>query len=132
MTVSTYDNLAKWHRQLYCVEPMMEDPFYPAVHELVGDATGQWVCDLACGEGRASRHVADLGARVIGIDISSRLLTMAVEHERAEPRSRAPQRTPDHRPTCSAGHLEGSSRCPGGAMPENSSLTDGEQHRPKT
>lgn len=86
MTVSTYDDIAEWYRELFCVEPVTEDPFYPAVQELVGDVAGLWVCDLACGEGRVSRHLADLGARVVGVDVSSRLLTMAGEHERTEPR----------------------------------------------
>ncbi len=86
MTVSTYDDIAEWYRELYCVEPVMQDPFFSAVQELVGDVTGQRVCDLACGEGRVSRHLADRGARVIGIDISGRLLTMAAQREQAEPR----------------------------------------------
>jgi ubiquinone/menaquinone biosynthesis C-methylase UbiE len=86
MTVSAYDDIAEWYRDLFCVEPVMEDPFFPAVQELMGDITGQRVCDLACGEGRVSRHLADRGARVTGIDLSSRLLAMARQRERAEPR----------------------------------------------
>jgi SAM-dependent methyltransferase len=86
VTVSTYDDIAEWYRDLYCVEPVTEDPFFPAVQELIGDVAGQRVCDLACGEGRVSRHLADRGARVVGIDVSGRLLAMGARRERAEPR----------------------------------------------
>jgi SAM-dependent methyltransferase len=86
VTVSTYDDIAEWYRQHYGVEPVTEDPFFAAVQGLVGDVAGQLVCDLGCGEGRVSRHLADLGGRVIGVDVSRRLLAMAAEHERAEPR----------------------------------------------
>jgi SAM-dependent methyltransferase len=86
MAVSTYDDIAEWYRELYCVEPVMDDPFYPAVQGLLGDIAGQRVCDLACGEGRVSRHLADRGARVTGIDLSGRLLAMAGERERDRPR----------------------------------------------
>ena len=83
--VIEYDDIAEWYRELYCVEPVMADPFFPAVQELIGDVTGQQVCDLACGEGRVSRHLADRGARVIGIDLSGRLLAMAAQREQARP-----------------------------------------------
>jgi 2-polyprenyl-3-methyl-5-hydroxy-6-metoxy-1,4-benzoquinol methylase len=86
VTVSTYDDIAEWYRELYGIEPVMQDPFFPAVQELVGDVAGQRVCDLACGEGRVSRHLAERGARVTGIDLSGRLLAMAAQREQAEPR----------------------------------------------
>ena len=85
-TVSTYDDIADWYRDLFAKEPVMEDPYFAQVQELVGDVTGQRVCDLACGEGRVSRHLADRDASVIGVDLSGRLLAMAAQRERTQPR----------------------------------------------
>jgi ubiquinone/menaquinone biosynthesis C-methylase UbiE len=86
VSVSTYDDIAEWYRENYGVEPVSEDPFFPAVQALVGDLAGQRVCDLACGEGRVSRHLAAHGARVVGVDLSGSPLAMAAERERSEPR----------------------------------------------
>ena len=52
---------------------------------MIGDVTGQQVCDLVWGEGRVSRHLADRAACVIGIDLSGRLLAMAAQREQARP-----------------------------------------------
>lgn len=45
-----------------------------ALDTLIGDVTGQEVCDLACGQGRIARWLARRGATVVGADISVRLL----------------------------------------------------------
>ena len=44
---------------------------------VVGPCAAQDVCDLACGEGHLSRHLAAHGARVTGVDLSARLLAIA-------------------------------------------------------
>lgn len=45
--------------------------------ELLGDLAGQEVLDAGCGEGFLARVLAARGARVTGIDLSPRLITMA-------------------------------------------------------
>lgn len=57
----------------------------PAFLGMVGDLAGREVLDAGCGEGRSSRHLARLGARVLGVDLSSRMLDLAREEERREP-----------------------------------------------
>ena len=52
----------------------------------MGDVTGQRICDLACRQGRVSRYLADQGARVVGIDLSAKLLEIARRHEVELPR----------------------------------------------
>jgi 2-polyprenyl-3-methyl-5-hydroxy-6-metoxy-1,4-benzoquinol methylase len=65
--MSTYDEIAEWYEHWIGTHSMREDPFFPAVE-------GDRICDLACGQGRLARHLADLGARVVGIDLSAKLL----------------------------------------------------------
>jgi len=45
--------------------------------QIVGDVSGLTVLDAGCGEGYLSRILAQRGANVTGIDISSRLIEMA-------------------------------------------------------
>jgi 2-polyprenyl-3-methyl-5-hydroxy-6-metoxy-1,4-benzoquinol methylase len=45
--------------------------------ECAGDVRDIVVCDLACGEGHLTRKLAERGARVTGIDLSSNLLAHA-------------------------------------------------------
>lgn len=58
----------------------------PVLESLVGDLRGRQVLALACGQGRDARLLADLGARVVGVDISDRLLSYARQFERKTPR----------------------------------------------
>src|SRR5207244_9357187 len=57
-----------------------------AVEALMGEVAGQRICDLACGQGRVARHLADRGASIVGIDLSAKLLAIARRHEEAAPR----------------------------------------------
>lgn len=84
MVVSSYDVIAEWYDNW--VGSMPEDSFFPAMEALMGDVAGQRICDLACGQGRVARHLADRGALVVGVDISAKLLAIARRHEEAEPR----------------------------------------------
>jgi ubiquinone/menaquinone biosynthesis C-methylase UbiE len=84
--MSAYDEIADWYDTWVGTHSMSEDPFYPAVESLMGDIAGQRVCDLACGQGRVARHLADRGARVVGVDLSVNLLEIARRHEAAQPR----------------------------------------------
>jgi 2-polyprenyl-3-methyl-5-hydroxy-6-metoxy-1,4-benzoquinol methylase len=52
----------------------------------MSQVSGQRICDLACGQGRVARHLASLGATVVGIDLSSKLLAIARQHEENDPR----------------------------------------------
>src|SRR5258708_34908715 len=87
VTLSSYDEIAEWYDTWLGSGSLREDPFFPSVEALIGEVAGQRICDLACGQGRVSRHLADLGARVVGIDLSGKLLAIARRHEKAEPRA---------------------------------------------
>ncbi len=86
MTVRTYDDIAAWYDRWVGTRSMREDPFFPAVEALMGDVAGRRICDLACGQGRVARHLADLGASVVGLDRSAKLLALARRNEEAVPR----------------------------------------------
>ena len=86
MTMSTYDDIAEWYDNWVGTHSMREDAYFPAVEALLGELSAQRICDLACGQGRVARHLADLGAAVVGIDLSVKLLAIARRHEEAEPR----------------------------------------------
>jgi len=85
MAVSSYDDIAEWYDAFVGDVPLLADPFFPVVEQLMGDVEGLRVCDLACGQGRVARHLAAAGARVVGIDLSGRLLAIARRYELAEP-----------------------------------------------
>lgn len=84
MAASSYDEIAEWYDEW--VGPIDEDPYLAEVQALTGEVAGQRICDLACGQGRVTRYLADRGARVVGIDLSAKLLDIARRHEAAEPR----------------------------------------------
>lgn len=86
MTTSAYDEIAEWYEQWLGTHEMRDDPYFPAVEALMGAVAGQRICDLACGQGRVARYLADQGARVVGIDLSAKLLAIARRQEAAEPR----------------------------------------------
>jgi len=83
---SPYDDFAEWYDQWVGAHSMRDDPYFPAVEALLGEVAGLRVCDLACGQGRVARYLADQGARVVGVDLSAKLLEMARRRETAEPR----------------------------------------------
>jgi ubiquinone/menaquinone biosynthesis C-methylase UbiE len=85
MALSPYDDIAEWYDG-WVSGPIHEDPYFTEVQALMGEVAGRRICDLACGQGRVARHLADLGASVVGIDLSAKLLEIARHHEAAEPR----------------------------------------------
>lgn len=50
----------------------------PWVEKLLGDVKGKYLLDAGCGEGYLSRRYAQLGAKVLGIDFSNRLIELAM------------------------------------------------------
>jgi len=57
----------------------------PQVMALCEPLAGKDVLDLGCGEGYCSRMLSGYGARVLGLDVSERMIALAREAERAEP-----------------------------------------------
>ncbi|TKJ43332.1 SAM-dependent methyltransferase [candidate division TA06 bacterium B3_TA06] len=57
----------------------------PAFFEFMGDINGKKVLDAGCGEGYNTRIMAQKGAQVIGVDISSRMIELAQEEEQRNP-----------------------------------------------
>lgn len=51
----------------------------PATERLIGDVAGATILDVACGGGRMGRRMAELGAHVVGIDVSERFIRRARE-----------------------------------------------------
>ncbi len=75
---ASYDPFADWYDDwLGDGASLGEDPFALPLLELVGPVAGQRICDLACGQGRVSRYLADQGAIVVGIDVSNKMLDIA-------------------------------------------------------
>lgn len=84
--MNTYDDIAEWYDQWVGMHSMRDDPFFQAVEALMGEVDGQRICDLACGQGRVARYLSDLGAHIVGIDISTKLLAIARRYEESQPR----------------------------------------------
>src|SRR5437588_7868102 len=83
---SSYDEIAEWYDSWVGAHSMSDDPYFRAVEALMGEVAGRDICDLACGQGRVARHLADQGVQVVGVDLSAKLLAIARRHEEAEPR----------------------------------------------
>lgn len=57
----------------------------PAFLSFIPNLTGLKVIDFGCGEGRNTRLFAQRGAAMTGIDLSKRMLELAMEQEKNEP-----------------------------------------------
>ena len=80
-----YDEIAEWYDGLVRNWSDGLEPVASAVLELAGDIAGRRVCDLGCGQGLLARQMAQLGAAVVGVDISEKLLQIAERDELADP-----------------------------------------------
>jgi 2-polyprenyl-3-methyl-5-hydroxy-6-metoxy-1,4-benzoquinol methylase len=74
-----YDEIADWYVDY--TRGLTSEP----IALLSEDLSGQRVLDMACGYGRATRHIAELGARMTGVDSSSKLLAHARAAEAERP-----------------------------------------------
>lgn len=80
-----YDEIADWHDELVETGPLYHDMIVPTLLVLAGDVRNQRILDVACGQGLATRELAQRGATVTGADISPRMLELARRRELDEP-----------------------------------------------
>jgi SAM-dependent methyltransferase len=84
-TPPTWSDIADWYDQLIASGSGPHETALECTMQLAGHVAGQRVLDTACGQGLASRALARAGARVTGIDASSRMLENARRLEAEEP-----------------------------------------------
>ena len=85
MSGAAYDDYSAWYDRYVREQPIYRDVVMPGMLELVGEVAGQRVLDLACGQGWLARVLAQSGARVTGMDLSTELLALARRYEDEEP-----------------------------------------------
>ena len=56
----------------------------PAFFSLIGNVRGKRILDLACGEGSNTRLLAQLGAKIVGVDFSKKMIEFARQMEKKE------------------------------------------------
>lgn len=56
----------------------------PVIFKILGNVKGKKVLDLACGQGYLSRMLAKKGAKITGLEISPKLLSIAKELEKKQ------------------------------------------------
>jgi 2-polyprenyl-3-methyl-5-hydroxy-6-metoxy-1,4-benzoquinol methylase len=83
--VSGYDSIADWYDAWLGSASLAEDALFAAAATHMGEVGGLRVCDLACGQGRVARFLAERGALVTGIDLSAKLLELARGYEARHP-----------------------------------------------
>ena len=81
--LAAYDSIADWY------DRFIRDGVFLSADQVI-DASGlnlatRNVCDLACGQGHLARQMAARGALVTGVDISRRLLDLALKEEEQAP-----------------------------------------------
>jgi len=85
IVTSPYDAIADWYDASVRPHTLESDIVLAHLFDLLGNVRHQFICDLACGQGRAARLLAPRGASVIGIDLSAHLLAIAQRDERSDP-----------------------------------------------
>lgn len=83
MLPTSYDAIAAWYDTLVRSADFVGDRVTAALFTLLGDIGDQRVCDLACGQGRIARCLAQAGAQVVAIDLSPELIALAQQEELA-------------------------------------------------
>ena len=80
-----YDDIAKQYQKSKTL-PFREFVEWYSYRKLLGNIAGKSVLDLACGEGFYTRRIKENGAgRVIGVDLSARMIELARKQEAANP-----------------------------------------------
>jgi len=74
-----WTDFVREHKDVY-----REEMNNPAFFRLAGNVKGKKTLDLACGEGFNTRILARKGARVVGVDLSERLIEFARQLERKQ------------------------------------------------
>jgi 2-polyprenyl-3-methyl-5-hydroxy-6-metoxy-1,4-benzoquinol methylase len=81
------ENAPRWvsqvRRGLDTLREALNNPAF--FDQFIDDLSGKNVIDLGCGEGRNTRLLAKRGARMTGIDLSSRMIEAAQHLEEKEP-----------------------------------------------
>ena len=77
MSEAAYDAIADWYDALVRSGGLIHDVVLPGVYALIDQPQGQFICDLACGQGMVSRSLAQQGAHMVGVDLSGKLLELA-------------------------------------------------------
>jgi 2-polyprenyl-3-methyl-5-hydroxy-6-metoxy-1,4-benzoquinol methylase len=81
MVQARYDAVADFYIEGF---DSIDDPASRALLDLLGPVAGLQALDVACGHGRITRELARRGASVVGIDVSSALITRALQTEQDE------------------------------------------------
>jgi ubiquinone/menaquinone biosynthesis C-methylase UbiE len=84
MSEAAYDAIANWYDAVVRSGGLTHDVVLPNVYALIGNPQGQTICDLACGQGVVSRELARQGAKVVGVDLSGKLLELARHYQNDE------------------------------------------------
>jgi len=81
MTVAQYDEIGEEYAKYGPYQTFHKYAVYPRFFGLIGDVQGQWILDLACGDGYIGRELVARGARmVVGIDESRVMLDIATRN----------------------------------------------------
>jgi ubiquinone/menaquinone biosynthesis C-methylase UbiE len=85
-TPATWATMASWYNALLTVGSGPHELATTTTLQLASKVDGQTVLDVACGQGIASRALANAGAgAVVGVDSTAELLAIADEHEQEVP-----------------------------------------------
>lgn len=83
-TKAPYDGIAEWYDQ-HAHGPIYDEIVLPNVLALAGEVRDSRILDIACGQGVVARELARVGAKVTGVDLSEKLLSIARRYEDREP-----------------------------------------------
>lgn len=82
---AVYDEIADWYDDHVRSTSLIDDLLLPDLFDLLGNIQTLRICDLACGQGHLARKLARRGAKVVGVDLSVKLLALAGGYETQNP-----------------------------------------------